>query len=89
MKYVLMDLKRLDSMKNVHAFLEKELEFPEYYGHNLDALYDCLTDIDAPVTIILMNVPENGDALEGRLEGLLNVFESASTENSNIVVKTI
>ncbi|MBR0130059.1 MAG: barstar family protein [Firmicutes bacterium] len=89
MKYVLMDLKRLDSMKNVHAFLEKELEFPEYYGHNLDALYDCLTDIDAPVTIILMNVPENSDALEGRLEGLLNVFESASTENSNIVVKAI
>lgn len=89
MKYVLMDLKRLDSMKNVHSFLEKELEFPEYYGHNLDALYDCLTDIDAPVTIILMNVPENSDALEGRLEGLLNVFESASTENSNIVVKTI
>ena len=89
MKYVLMDLNRLDSMKNVHAFLERELEFPEYYGHNLDALYDCLTDIDAPVTIIIVNVPENEDALEGRLEGLLSVLESASDENPNVAIKTL
>jgi Barstar (barnase inhibitor) len=24
----------------------KALQFPSYYGHNLDALYDCLTDLD-------------------------------------------
>ena len=89
MKYVLMDLNRLDSMKNVHAFLERELEFPEYYGHNLDALYDCLTDIAEPVTIIIVNVPENEDALERRLEGLLSVLESASDENPNVAVKTL
>jgi len=26
-----------------HEYLQEELELPEYYGKNLDALYDCLT----------------------------------------------
>ena len=28
----------------IHDFLAKELEFPSYYGKNLDALYDVLTE---------------------------------------------
>jgi len=35
----------------IHAHLKKLLDFPEYYGENLDALYDCLTDIEAEITI--------------------------------------
>ncbi|WP_229795280.1 barstar family protein [Saccharothrix coeruleofusca] len=27
------------------AAIGEALEFPDWYGHNLDALYDCLTDL--------------------------------------------
>lgn len=27
------------------AAIAEALEFPDWYGHNLDALYDCLTDL--------------------------------------------
>ena len=30
--------------KDGHDYLKKALNFPNYYGKNLDALYDCLTE---------------------------------------------
>jgi RNAse (barnase) inhibitor barstar len=30
----------------VHKDLKKQLEFPDYYGENLDALNDCLSDLE-------------------------------------------
>ena len=39
--------------EDVHRILAEALSFPSYYGRNLDALHDCLTDITDPVTILL------------------------------------
>ncbi len=37
----------------LHAYMKEQLHFPDYYGANLDALNDCLTDISAPLRIII------------------------------------
>lgn len=34
------------------AALGEALDFPSYYGRNLDALWDCLTDLDAPTAVV-------------------------------------
>lgn len=42
------------------------LGFPEWFGHNWDALEDCLTDLSwlqAPGYVLLFENPEPGDAL--------------------------
>lgn len=44
MKIIRIDLDRFDSIKEFHLWLKKECNFPDYYGCNLDALYDCLTE---------------------------------------------
>ena len=44
----------------VHAYLAEMLEFPSYYGNNLDALLDCLTDISHPVHIALIRMRDEG-----------------------------
>jgi len=36
------------SEKDMHEALAFGLEFPEYYGRNLDALNDCIGDIEIP-----------------------------------------
>ncbi len=32
----------------IHRSLSKELSFPDYYGNNMDALNDCLSDVEIP-----------------------------------------
>lgn len=44
MKVISIDLEKFEDKKAIHEFLKKECNFPEYYGCNLDALYDCLSD---------------------------------------------
>ena len=35
----------INNEDELHEFLKKQLEFPDYYGENLSALWDCLTDL--------------------------------------------
>ena len=50
-RFVELDNHAFACAREVHDHLARELGFPEYYGHNLDALYDCLGDIFEPTVI--------------------------------------
>ncbi len=43
MKHVILDCTLMTDDKAVHDIFSKELEFPDYYGRNLDAMYDLLS----------------------------------------------
>ena len=44
-KKVILDCEKLLRRKQAHLYLAEMLDFPDYYGKNLDALYDCLTEL--------------------------------------------
>ena len=58
-----------------HDYLSEALNFPDYYGKNLDALYDCLTEIGVETEIQLINK----DFISN---DLLNTFIDAEKENT-------
>ena len=73
-----------NQIEKAHTYLAEELDFPNYYGRNLDALYDCLTDLrDVRIKLDL-----NGSDNE-YLERILQVFEDAAEENEGINVYII
>lgn len=43
----------IETKADLHAVLADALTFPDWYGGNLDALYDCLTDLEEAVHLHL------------------------------------
>ena len=79
MKQITLDGNLLADAAKVHDYLKEMLEFPEYYGSNLDALYDCLTDLeDIEITI---NLPEEDGAI---FQKVLRVFKAADRKNDSM-----
>ena len=56
MRLITLDFKDIKNEKELHQFLKDKLELPEYYGHNLDALWDSLTEIRDYTLIELKNI---------------------------------
>jgi len=48
--------------RHMHEALAETLSFPDYYGMNLDALNDCMTDVSVPVESGLVLVFRRFDA---------------------------
>lgn len=70
-------LVRIDGMEilsrdDLHDALSRQLSLPEYYGRNLDALYDCLTDLSEPTELHLAHKAE----LTANLGIYADVFET-------------
>ncbi len=51
------DCKDFTGPDQLHAALAEALSFPAWYGHNLDALYDCLTDLESETHLMLASLP--------------------------------
>ena len=52
-----LDFSNVSHFLEIHAILRKELDFPDYYGCNLDALWDCLTDmVGRPIHIEIIGL---------------------------------
>ncbi len=60
-------------------YLDRRLELPEWWGRNLDALHDCLTEPGEPTALVLTHQAEMEGTIFGRR--LLRVLEDAAAEN--------
>ncbi|MCK9194584.1 MAG: barstar family protein [Nevskia sp.] len=43
---LVIDVSSASMARELHAILARHLAFPSYYGHNWDAFWDCVTDIE-------------------------------------------
>ena len=62
------------------------LGFPEYYGKNLDALYDCLTEMSEPARIIYESSSQETNE---DYEVVINVIRDAADNNDMICLEMI
>ena len=71
------DFSTVEDFWDIHRILKKSLNFPDYYGKNLDALFDCLTDMLGDISIIEIRGLEKTKKYDGYDRRLLKVFSDA------------
>ena len=80
MTHIILDGAKIQDREGLHDLLSERLNLPEWYGRNLDALYDCLTDL-TEVTVFLRNAGAMTGALGDYGDKVLRVFRDAAAEN--------
>ena len=71
---VILDGKKMVSREETHQYLKETFGFPEYYGKNLDALHDCLSEM-TDVEIEVQHAEEMLAALGRYGELLMQVLD--------------
>ncbi len=76
----------MHTREKAHAHIKRRLHLPDYYGCNLDALYDCLTDLHEPTQITL----RFSDSMQKHLgeygAKLISLFAASTGENPKLSV---
>lgn len=81
---VILDGTLIMNREMLHDTLSVALRLPAWYGRNLDALYDCLTDVQEETVVILRDQAAFEEHLDGYGRKLLKLLEEVSRENQHI-----
>lgn len=74
MRYIV-DLRGAKCRQAMHEALKNGLMLPDYYGKNMDALWDCLTEMETPCEIRLLGT----DTMDkGMAEALREILKEAA-----------
>ena len=82
MEEKIIDCTKIHSQEDLHEMFRQILGFPEWYGCNLDALYDCLTEVSGKVRLMDWEVAEDRLGAYGRKAK--KVIAAAAVQNTDL-----
>ena len=85
MKHITIDCALIEEKAQFHQALAQALDFPAHYGNNLDALYDCLSDIHQDTHLTLTN----WEHMAAFSRGFRFVLDDAENENPHLTVTIV
>ena len=85
MKTITLDITNIETVRALHIYLQYMLDLPAYYGKNLDALYDCLTDIGEDTQIAVRAQGVRGE-ISAYLPRLMKVLTDAADNNTHLTI---
>ena len=73
-KYII-DFREVNYYLEMHAVIWKSLDFPDYYGCNWSAFWDCLTDMyGEPVHIEIIGLEVIEQKFDGAAEKMISIL---------------
>ena len=85
METIFLDGGRLARREEAHDYLAAVLSLPDYYGRNLDALWDLMTERSQPTRLVLCR----SEAMGIYGEAILGTLEDAAAENPLLQVEEL
>ena len=79
--------KECTSEQAIHEYLKEQLSFPDYYGKNLSALADCLSEMGNPVLLTLkIDDEELEPGMQAYVLRLAQVCAREALANENVAL---
>ena len=87
-EYVI-DLAGVTARKELHERIEAALPVPEWYGKNLDALHDVLTDpcFGGSCLVLFMNCSEFSESMPRYYAAMQQMCRAAADANPGLMVE--
>ena len=84
----IIDLAGVEDRTELHDRIEQGIKVPEWYGRNLDALYDVLTEpsFGGDCLICFTGCAGSGEKMPRYMEAMRQVCSAASEENPGLYV---
>lgn len=89
MREFTLDCTQITDKTDLHKTLCEGLNFPDWYGNNLDALYDCLTGITDDICIIVDGFDDLEEKLGKYALSMRKAMLQAADDNEKIRVAFI
>ena len=72
-----LDFRNVQYYSEVHTIIKESLDFPDYYGRNWDAFWDCLTDmVGRPIHIEILGL----DVVERKFPSSISIMMETFNE---------
>lgn len=84
MEVIFIDCRKFNTVEAFYDETARRLFFPEYFGKNLDALSDCLDDVQADVLIYFYGFDGFAGIAGGKAGKIKSLFEKKRKLKPNI-----
>ena len=78
----IIDCTQIKTPEDLHRIFQEVLDFPQWYGSNLDALFDCLSEISGKVRLLDWETAE--DRLGAYGKKAKKVIAAAALKNTGL-----
>ena len=77
MKTIRVDFSKCENSEQMHEQLRRALNLPEYYGGNLDALWDVLTGLPHKGKHFIISLPDAESDIASYADSICDIFREA------------
>ena len=90
MKYIALDFKGIKSIYDLHTYLKKTFLLPDFYGYNMDALWDCLhCSFAEPTTITLNHLSALPKEINEAVEIMKELFQDLEKQDPEVTIQML
>ncbi|MBR0576527.1 barstar family protein [Proteiniclasticum sp. BAD-10] len=86
MDRIILNGKRMITREKTHAYLKRKFSFPDYYGKNLDALWDLLSTWDQETEVVILHRDAVLEQLGDYGASLLDLFGELQEESRHLTI---
>ena len=86
MRHCTIYLNDIETKEQLHSRLKGSLMLPSYYGNNLDALKDCITDFREDIEIVVCGLDRFSEKDLSYAEALKSVLLDCADEDEHLKI---